>query len=585
MISKAMRYSMLMNTEMNRSARIRTAFVAAFLAILALPAAAFADTPKHVRVIWEEDPSRAAYISWTTEDPGLDSYVVWDREKRKALSAYAHRKEADLEGPYEDSDGIYYHHAKLEGLTPSTKVHFRVVDQGDETADYYFVTAPDDARPFVYLYGGDSRSSRQTRRLINQRVRGLVEVDPSILVLIHGGDYIMSGGSLRQWRNWLDDWEESITSDNRILPIVPARGNHETDPQLFNRVFAFPGDALDEGDWFRTKLAEDFVLINLDSNVSQAGKQRDWLAEQLNEAQAFRWIAVNYHRPAYPAVKSPGGALYHWVPLFEQYNVNLAMESDGHVLKRTVPIRDGQMDPTGVVYIGEGGLGVPQRTPLYDRWYIQEPGMAMSASHIQAVRVTPDALYYSAILADGSVADTYTIKPNRQGKYVAPSVASMRLMSPTEIEVVFTRPVQPEAAEDAGNYVLQPEVPISNVQYEPEKQVAVIKTAQPVAGLQKAVVRAIGDIAGRAIRPTTFSFPEGGTDLPFEGKLEEVGPGPEPIESLPIGPAPARVDEQTRVRCGAIECSQAASSGGGAGYLALLAGFVLVARRVRRREQ
>ena len=130
-------------------------------------------------------------------------------------------------------------------------------------------------------------------------------------------------------------------------------------------------------------------------------------------------------------MKSPGGTLYHWVPLFERFNVDIALESDGHVLKRTVPIRDGQLDPDGVVYIGEGGLGVEQRTPDMSRWYLQPPGMARAVNHVQALRVTPGAIHYSAILENGEVADTHTFRPRRRGHHADPT------------EQIVTRPIGP----------------------------------------------------------------------------------------------------------------------------------------------
>ena len=81
------------------------------------------------------------------------------------------------------------------------------------------------------------------------------------------------------------------------------------------------------------------LRLVLDTNVSIGGDQRTWLEQRLQEAQAGRWIIPHYHEPAYPAVKTPSAAREFWVPLFEQYGADLACESDGHILKRTVPLR------------------------------------------------------------------------------------------------------------------------------------------------------------------------------------------------------------------------------------------------------
>jgi len=93
------------------------------------------------------------------------------------------------------------------------------------------------------------------------------------------------------------------------------------------------------------------------------GDQARWLAAELSDSRSTNdWVIVQYHRPVYPAVKQPGSGLKSWVPLFKKFNVDLACEADGHDIKRTVPIRNGRQDASGVVYIGEGGLGVGQRT-------------------------------------------------------------------------------------------------------------------------------------------------------------------------------------------------------------------------------
>jgi hypothetical protein len=105
--------------------------------------------------------------------------------------------------------------------------------------------------------------------------------------------------------------------------------------------------------------------------------------------------------------------LQHWVPLFEQFNLDVAFESDGHTLKRTCAIRGGKPDETGVVYIGEGGLGVKQRTPDAERWYF-EGGITASANHVQKVSVTKAEMKVESIGEDGSTLDTWTGKPRKR---------------------------------------------------------------------------------------------------------------------------------------------------------------------------
>jgi hypothetical protein len=57
-----------------------------------------------------------------------------------------------------------------------------------------------------------------------------------------------------------------------------------------------------------------------------------------------------------------GGEHFHHARLAElkpSTTYWFVIESDGHVINRTVPIRNEKKDSTGVVSVGEGDLGVP----------------------------------------------------------------------------------------------------------------------------------------------------------------------------------------------------------------------------------
>ena len=119
-------------------------------------------------------------------------------------------------------------------------------------------------------------------------------------------------------------------------------------------------------------------------------------------------------------MKIPSGAL-HWVPLFEKYNLDLACEADGHCIKRTAPIRNNQIDPSGVVYIGEGGLGVGQRTPKAERWFLQAPhGKVGSDHHVYLITATSQGLTSRVVLLDGTVFDEATRQPRKKAERTAP---------------------------------------------------------------------------------------------------------------------------------------------------------------------
>ncbi len=359
-----------------------------------------------VRIIWGEDPAHEATISVTAS--GAKLYM--DRRKgRSVLTRYANVYSPSEEGAYTADANTHFANFTLTRLKPSTKYYFSVESEAGISREFYFISAPADDRDFKLLYGGDSRSSSTKRRLVNLLIKKTVEEDPSILAFVHGGDYNSRANDWRQWSSWLDDHSLTTTDDGRVLPLIPTRGNHEGDAETYNEVFASPG--FSGTDYWATKIGK-LLWITLDTNVSTAGDQRVFLEDALQRGQNFRWIVASYHFPAYPAVKSPGNAKVNWVPLFEQYNVDFVTESDGHVLKRTLPIRDDTFTEGGIVYVGEGGLGVPQRTPKTARWYLAAPGMAMKGHHIQRLSFSKNEARYEAItLLSGGVVDSYSFFP------------------------------------------------------------------------------------------------------------------------------------------------------------------------------
>lgn len=365
--------------------------------------------PAHWRVTWTSDPSTSATISWTTAERG-SSHSVTFRVKQDGSGEGVRVAES---GRFTGGEvELYYHHVRLTDLQPATAYEVSMKSDADVSPTFYFVTAPSEDRSFSILHGGDSRTGRDERRAVNRMMASLVERsfqndDPAddVIAFAHGGDYIQSGPNMAQWSAWLSDHELTVASDGRLLPVIPTRGNHDKG-KPFNEVFAFPEDDLN---YYGLDVGPEVRLVTLNTEISTAGDQAKWLDKELAASRPkYRWLLAQYHRPAYPAVKSPGTALESWVPLFEKYNVDLVAESDGHTIKRTVPIRNGKLDETGVVYIGEGGLGVPQRTPKKDRWYLESPGMAAADHHVFVLTFQDNTITSQCVLLDGSIRDHYS---------------------------------------------------------------------------------------------------------------------------------------------------------------------------------
>lgn len=386
------------------------------LSLTALPAqeAPSGLQPAQPRVVWTESPQTRALVAWSTADASDVNRVYYDELSRSGeLEDY--RWKVDCQRSSEYSGGglvLDYHHAQLDGLRPATTYYLVLVSGDEASREFHFRTAPDGDAEFAILSGGDSRSDRDARRQMNRAMSRLLERDPSILALAHGGDYVYWGGSLEQWSHWLTDHELTTTPAGRLLPVIPARGNHEAMGPLFDEVFGWPGGGFGQN-YFVTELTSQVVLVTLNTEVAAGGDQREFLERTLADHADTRWKIVQYHRAVWPAVKGPARVKPHWQPLFEEHEVDLVCESDGHVLKRTVPIRGEAPSDRGVVYIGEGGLGVKQRTPQADRWYLGEPGHASPAHHVWILRLRSDELELEAVGTELETLDRHTLSARR----------------------------------------------------------------------------------------------------------------------------------------------------------------------------
>ncbi|MEZ5979439.1 MAG: metallophosphoesterase [Planctomycetota bacterium] len=363
--------------------------------------------PAQWRVLWKGDASTTATVSWTTLERGEQHFVVvspigTDRDGNRlapgtALGGVAAwRVEATRTVPCSPGRGegdaplVWFHHADLTGLSPATRYAFRLVSDGSTSRDLWFETAPASGTDFTLLYGGDSRSGWRDRCRVNLMMATMAERLPHAIGLVHGGDYVYDGSQGGQWIRWLSHHELATAADGRVLPIVAARGNHDFGP-CFGEVFDF--ETGDRGVYYRADVGSDVAILTLDTNASTLGDQLGWMRSEFAAARASaRWVLANYHRPMFPAVKTPAECAPYWVPVFEENDVDLVLESDGHCMKRTVPIRDGRNDPTGVVYVGEGGMGVPQRRPDGERWYFRDGGFVASGHHVMLVELSQETL-------------------------------------------------------------------------------------------------------------------------------------------------------------------------------------------------
>ncbi len=344
--------------------------------------------PVGLFLTWQQDPTTTMTIDWhTLPGDGERSSVLQYKERG---SDTWHEAEGDAR-PFPFSDRTI-HRVEVTGLAPATTYRFRF---GDDSVSYLFRTMPATLEePIVFINGGDTLPTDHFREMNAVAA----SYDPEFI--FWGGDLAYGDGNplqIQRWYNWFDGIKADLIDDEgRVIPIVVTIGNHEIfreagairvavrsgmsedeakaffndaglqhgDAPFYFTLFAFPGEqgynVLDFGDYLS--------LIALDSAhyVPIEGDQTDWLRQTLAERAGRPHIFPFYHVPAYPSARpfSTGASRrirVNWVPLFEEFGVQVAFEHHDHTYKRTHPLLGGEINEQGIIYLGDGAWGVSRR--------------------------------------------------------------------------------------------------------------------------------------------------------------------------------------------------------------------------------
>ncbi len=323
---------------------------------------------KHYRVSWRGDPATTAVICWN-QVSGDAPEVCYDTvDHGKKAIAYKYRQVPDKVLEYR---GMNNHFVRLENLKPDTAYYFVICDSEGTGQRLWFKTAPDKPQPFTFISGGDSRTNPDARREGNKLVAKLRP-----LFVLFGGDYTGSGKP-EEWDEWLDDWQLTISDDGRIYPIIATHGNHENaDMQMVSKIFDTPHP----DQYFTLSVGGDmmrFWILNSELEYKDPAKlpdQQMWIEKALPHYPDVKWKIAVYHRPMRPhtSKKEEGiNRIKWWAQLFYDNGVDLVIESDTHMVKRSYPVRPSEEegsfesfirdDKKGFVFIGEGSWGAPAR--------------------------------------------------------------------------------------------------------------------------------------------------------------------------------------------------------------------------------
>lgn len=425
---------MIINYYRMRSSLLFKAFI---LIVCSIPSHFFSNTLNY-RLSLRDDPSTSVVIGWE-QDGGSNPMVYYgttDFGQNWASYPMSHPVDRSV-----NASGMDNRFARLTGLTPNTAYYF-VIKDSDGTSDrFWFKTTPmGNSEPISVIAGGDSRAylDDSPREAANTMV---AKLRPDLVLF--GGDYTWLSSDY-EWGQWMDDWQLTITSDGKMVPVLWERGNHELSAGIVYNLFDVPSASSDE--YYAISVGGDFIrFYTLNTEISVAGNQTNWLEADLQaNYNNHDWNIVQYHTCMRPHTteKSNGDAQYNaWSQLFYDYRVQLVVESDAHDVKTTWPVKpstgpnsqDGfTLDSIkGTVYIGEGCWGAPLRTNDWDKNWTRNSG---SFNSFHWLKIGKDTIEIRTVATDnaasvGSVTDA--------DKFTPPT--GINIWNPSNGDVVYIR--------------------------------------------------------------------------------------------------------------------------------------------------
>lgn len=356
------------------------------------------ETDKY-RAIWRSDPATEITIGWNQIN-GKNATLYYGTEDHGSdFQEYEFSASVTREVSYKWMENKF---VRLSNLIPNTVYYFVLVDLNSTSRRLSFKTAsnnPED--PISIIAGGDSRNNQEVRRSANLLVSKL---RPDCVMF--GGDYTALG-MFYEWKTWLDDWQLTITQDGHMTPIVATRGNHESKNEDIYHLFDVPSAEV----YYSLEVGVGLLkMYTLNSEISIAGNQSEWLLKELERNKNFRFSIAQYHRPMRPHVsfKSEQQLMYQkWAMPFYEHRLDLVVECDAHTVKTTYPLQPNDSgeegftreDENGTTYVGEGCWGAPLRNNDDSKSWTRASGMF---HQFKWIFVYPDRMEVRTIMTENA---------------------------------------------------------------------------------------------------------------------------------------------------------------------------------------
>lgn len=405
--------------------------------------AAPSEFPDHVILSITVDPTRSVGINWRTHAENEIGYVEIAeagpgpdfRENSKTIPA----KRTLVNSSEATEDGFIssFFEAQLDQLTPNTLYAYRVGNDFFKSEWHQFTTASDYDVPLSFLYVGDAQN--YILELWSRIIRNAFKKAPDADFFIHAGDLVNAAHDESEWNEWFAAGG-FIHSE---IPAIAVPGNHEYRGRFSNAPrqnrelslqwtaqFGFPHNGPEE--LKETCYYVDYPnlrVIALNSN-REIERQAQWLKKVLEENDK-KWTVITYHHPIFSASRGRDNSELrkYWKPLFEKFNVDLALQGHDHsyargaVYDNPAVIEKKSINKTvvGPVYVVSvsGGKMYSLSEEGWDEFGATKEKTGERIQLFQHISIDGDRLIYQSFTATGELFDRFELlKQNGRNRYL-----------------------------------------------------------------------------------------------------------------------------------------------------------------------
>ncbi|WP_409344561.1 fibronectin type III domain-containing protein [Paenibacillus sp. MBLB4367] len=390
--------------------------IAAFAGVELLKSrAASPAKPKALVTTFKGDPRTSRAFTWHTGNPEAAAVVqvVKGAENitfEEKMTMTIKGETTSIEVAKGRRQGV--HKAIVTDLEPGAVYTYRVGsgEAGGWSEPAIFMTEPEALTDFTFLNVTDSQGVTENDFALWGKT-----LDKAFAVFPEAG-FIAHNGDLTENPEDESAWDAFFGKAGRWLsrfPLMPVTGNHDEADKKADRFvshFSLPDNGA-KGSINGTSYSFDyglahFVVLNTESNGKE---QTEWLRSDLAGSQKM-WKIALLHRGPYGGNQDES-VLQRWVPVFDEFGVDLALQGHNHEYSRSYPLKDGQIvrEGEGTVYVVTNTSGPKFNKKKADQFYHRvhfQNGKQMFAG----IRVNGNALTYQAYDVDGNMLDAFTLQ-------------------------------------------------------------------------------------------------------------------------------------------------------------------------------